>query len=120
MAPSQSIKETFLYGKGKGNFPFLACEIFKLKKDVAPELIQELIPNRQRSYGLRNNPDFAVPMVKSVHKGLENVSYFGPKIWELLPLDIIEAKTLSQFKAKVKNCQTLSLPSLQNMRIDEQ
>ena len=65
--------------------------MFKLKRDMAPELIKKLIlPNRQRRYKLRNNPDFAVPIVKSVHKGLEGLSYLGPKIWELLPLEIKE------------------------------
>ena len=75
----------------KRNLRFFACEMFKLKRDMSPELIKELIlPNRQRRYDLRNNPDFAVPMVKSVHKGLESLSYLGPKIWELLPVEIKE------------------------------
>ena len=57
----------------KRNLRFLACEMFKLKRDMAPELIKELIlPNRQSRYELRNNPDFAVPIVKSVHKDLES------------------------------------------------
>ena len=61
--------------------------MFKLKRDMAPELIKQLIlPNRQRRYELRNNADFAVPKVKSVHKDLE--SYVGPKIWELLSLEV--------------------------------
>ena len=65
----------------KRNLRFLACEMFKLKRDMAPELIKELIlPNRQRRYELRNNPDFAVPIVKSVHKGLESLNYLGPTI----------------------------------------
>ena len=47
----------------KRNLSFLACEMFKLKRDMAPDLIKELIlPNRQRRYKLRNNPDFAVPI----------------------------------------------------------
>ena len=71
----------------KRNLRFLACEMFKLKRDMAPALMKELIlPNRQHRYEFRNNPDFPVPMVKSVHKGLESLSYLGPKIWELLPL----------------------------------
>ena len=45
----------------KRNLRFLACEMFKLKRDMAPELIKELIlPNRQHRHDLRNNPDFAV------------------------------------------------------------
>ena len=74
------------------NLRFLACEMYKLKRDMATELIKELIlPNRQHRYESRNNPDFAVPIVKSVHKGFESLSYVGPKIWELLPLEIKEA-----------------------------
>ena len=73
---------------------FRACEMFKIKRGMAPELIKELIlPNRQHRYELRNNPVFAVPMVKSVHNGLESLSYLGPKIWELLPLEIKETET---------------------------
>ena len=88
----------------KQNLRFLACEMFKLTRGMAPELIiKELIlPNRQHRYDLRNNPDFAVPTVKSVHKGLESLSYPGPKIFELLPLEIKETETLLQFKAKIK------------------
>ena len=63
------------------NLRFLACVMFSLKRGMDPELIKELIlPNRQHRYELRNNSDFAVSIVKSVHKGLESLSYSGPKI----------------------------------------
>ena len=95
----------------KRNLRFLTCEMFKLKRDIDLELIKELIlPNRQRRYELRNNPDFAVPIVKSVHKGLESLSYLGPKIWELLPLEIKETETFSQFKTKIKKWNPQNCP----------
>ena len=57
--------------------------MFKPKRDIAPELIEELIlSNRPRRYELRNNLGFAVPIVKSFHKDLESLSSLGPKIWE--------------------------------------
>ena len=87
----------------KRNLRFPACEMFRLKRNMAPELIKELIlPNRQRRYELRNNPDFALPIVKSVHKDLESLSYLGPKICKILPLEIKWTDTFSQFKAKIK------------------
>ena len=47
---------------------------------MVPELIKELVlPNKQHRCELPNNPDFVVPIVKSVHKGLESLSYLGPK-----------------------------------------
>ena len=89
----------------KRNLRFLACEMF------TPELIKKLIlPNRQRRYELRNNPDFAAPIVNSVHKGLESLSYLGPKIWELLPLEIKETETFSQFKSKTKKGNSQNCP----------
>ena len=86
----------------KRNLLFLSCEMFKLKRDMAPELIKELILQiRQRKYELRNNLDFAVPIMKSVHKGLESLSYLDPKIWGLLALETKETEAFSQFKAKI-------------------
>ena len=62
----------------KRNLGFLACEMFQIKRGIAPELIKGLIPpNRQHRYELRNNSDFAVAIVKSVHKGLESLSYLA-------------------------------------------
>ena len=85
--------------------------MFKLKRDMAPELIKELVlPNRQRMYKLRNNPDLSVAIVKSVHKGLESLSYLGPKISKLLPLEIKETETFLQFKAKIKKWNPQSWP----------
>ena len=65
----------------KRNLRFLACEMFKLKRDMTPVLIKELIlPNRQRRYELKSNPDFVVPVAKLVRKGFESLSYLGTKI----------------------------------------
>ena len=95
----------------KRNLRFLACEMSKLKRGMAPELIKELtLPNRQHRYELRNNPDFAVPIVKFVHKGLESFSYSGPKFWELLLFKIKETETLLQFKDKIKEWNPQNCP----------
>ena len=87
----------------KRKLHFIRCEIFKLNSGMAPELIKELVlPNGKHRYELRNNPDLSVQVVKSVHKDLENLSYLGPKIWEILLLEIKETETLLKLKAKIK------------------
>ena len=58
----------------------------------------------------KKKTDCAVPIVKSVHKGLESLSYLGRKIWELLPLDIKETETLLKFKAKIKKWNPQNCP----------
>ena len=49
---------------------------------------------------MRNNADFTLSLEKSVRKGLENLSYLGPNIWEILPVEITDS--LLELKAKIK------------------
>ena len=81
----------------RNKFEFLV-EFIRGKVDIL--MISEkslILPNRQHRYELGNNPDFGVPIVISVHKGLKSLSYFSPKIWELLPLEIKETETLKNY-----------------------
>ena len=85
--------------------------MLKLKRGLSPVLIKEMIAqNRQNTYELRNNTDFTLPLVKSVHKGLGSLSYLGPKIWKILPVQIKQTESLLQYKAKIKNWNLLSCP----------
>ena len=63
-----------------------------------------MIPqNKQKRYKFLNNTNFTLPLVKSVHKGLENLSYLGFKIWEILPDEIKQTESFLEVKAKIKN-----------------
>ena len=63
-----------------------------------------MIPqNRQNKDELQNNVDFTLPLMKSVHRGLESFSYLSPNIWEILPFEIKQTKSLLEFKAEIKN-----------------
>ena len=48
--------------------------------------------------------------MKSVHKGLESSCYLGPKMWELLPLEIRETDTFLQFKANIRKWNPQNCP----------
>ena len=50
--------------------------------------------------------------MKSVHKGLESLSYLDPKICELLPLEIKETENLLQFKDKIRKWNPKNCPCL--------
>ena len=54
---------------------------------------------RNVEYNLRNDFSFTTTNVKSVHYSSENISYLGPKLWELLPktLKIRKILTFSSF-----------------------
>ena len=84
------------------NIQALATEMFKVKNNIAPEIMKELFAPKMSSYDLRNNNSFKRRRVKSVWHGTESVSYLGPKIWDLVPNEIKESESLNGFKFKIK------------------
>ena len=68
----------------------LATEIFKVYRGMSPPIISEVFRRRDISYNLRSNSNFAVPNVKSVFHGSKSITYLGPKIWDIVPLQLKE------------------------------
>ena len=61
--------------------------MFKVKNNIAPEIMKELFAPKTSSY---------------VWHGTKSVSYLGPKIWDLVPNEIKESESLNGFKFKIK------------------
>ena len=58
------------------NLRFIVIEMFKFKISLGPALCIEIIPKiKQNKYELRNNTDFTLRLVESVHKDQDNLSY---------------------------------------------
>ena len=85
------------------NIQNLAIELYKVKNNLAPEIIKELFALRENSYELRNNTDFTIERVRTVNYGTESLSFLGPKIWNIVPQEIKRCETLSEFKSKIKS-----------------
>ena len=43
-----------------------------------------------------------MPNVRSVFHGSESISYLGPKIWEIVPLELKELTSVVAFKKGIK------------------
>ena len=84
------------------NIQALATEMFKVKNNIAPEIMKKLFAPKMSSYDLRNNDSFKRRRVNSVWHGTESVSYLGPKIWDLEPNEVKESESLNCFKFKIK------------------
>ena len=80
----------------------MAIEIYKVMQGIFPPLLSEVFVPRQCSYELRGNNFLERRRVKSVSYGTESISSLAPKIWEILPNEIIDSDTLQIFKAKIK------------------
>ena len=84
------------------NLQRLAVEMYKVKNNLSPLPMQELFTEQTNTYNLRNCRTWEIPNARTVSYGLESVRFRGPKTWELLPNDIKEAKSLAEFKIKIK------------------
>ena len=67
---------------------FLATEVCKVKMGFSPRLVKELFPLSTHAYNLRSTYEFKLENVKTVHYSTESLLFLGPKIWELVPLEI--------------------------------
>ena len=85
------------------NIQALATEMFKVKNNIAPEIMKELFAPKMSSYDLQNNNSFKRRRVKSVWHSTELVSYLGPKIWDLVPSEMKESESLNGFKFEIKS-----------------
>ena len=85
------------------NLQVLATELYKVKMGLAPQLVKEIFPLSTQAYNLRSTYEFKLENVKTVHYGTESLSFLGPKIWELVPLEIKSSQSLEDFKQKIKS-----------------
>ena len=70
------------------NLQMLATEMFKGYRSMSLPIFSELFRQRDICYNLRSNSNFAVPNVKFVFHERESISYLGPKIWDIVPLEL--------------------------------
>ena len=84
------------------NLQKLAIEMYKVKNNLSPVPIQEIFRQVNDSQQLRNKNDFEIPKVRTVNNGIETIRYRGPITWDLVPNDIKQSKSLSEFKEEIK------------------
>ena len=60
-------------------------------------------------YNLGRNDNFEKRKVYSVYQGTESLSFLGPKIWDLVPVELKQSETLYSFKLKIKNWVLLNV-----------
>ena len=67
------------------------------------DILNELFPLKPPpNYNLRNQEEFTVRPIKTVHYALNSLAYLGPRIWELLPNNLKRLESVEAFKSKIK------------------
>ena len=85
------------------NLQKLATEMFKVKNNLSPIFMKSVFPDKSNPYNLRNKHEFKTSNVRTVSYGTETLTFRGPKTWSLVPIEIRNLKSLSEFKVKIKH-----------------
>ena len=83
------------------NLQLLAKEIFKTKNELNPKIMGEIFTFKNVDYDLRNNTSLKFGNLKTVYYGTESLTNLGAKIWNFLPNEYKELKSLSTFKSRI-------------------
>ena len=84
------------------NLQHLAIEIYKALHNLSPLYMSELFTLREMKYNLRNGNALTSYKPCTTSYGIDSVSHLAPKIWNQIPTEIRNSKSLNIFKAKIK------------------
>ena len=91
------------------NIQKLAIELFKVNNGVAPEILREVFPLKSTTAYPTKFP-FKSHKVRTVSYGIETLLYLAPKIWNIIPISIKNAKSVNEFKQKIISWNPTNCP----------
>ena len=92
------------------NIKTLAIETFKVSNKLTVPLMNEIFVRRNNAYNVHKPSEFVRPKVHSIFHGKESISYLGPQIWDMIPVEMKNLTTISAFKREVKNWKLENSP----------
>ena len=88
---------------GSCNLQARAIEVYKVSKGIARKIFGDIFSSNSRAnYDLHYQSEFSIPLVKPIFNGAETISYLDPRLWDLVPLEIKQEKSLAAFKMAIK------------------
>ena len=85
------------------NIQSLAIEMYTKANNISPEIMKEVFNFcGEIGYDLKQKNIFRGSLFNSVYNGTERVSFLGPKIWEVIPKNMIKLGSLNSYKKEIK------------------
>ena len=85
-----------------------------MSKGTVPKIFGDIFSSNSRAnYDLRYQFEFSSPLVKSVFNGTKTILDFGPRIWDLVPLEVKEKESLTAFKKAITTWNPHNCPCRQ-------
>ena len=69
----------------------------KVKNNLSTHVMHEIFNLRNIDYNLCSQTDFKQGPVNTVSYGLKSLRYLAPKIWNIIPLEIRNSSSLTEF-----------------------
>ena len=92
------------------NIQALMIEIYKMKNNLNPPIMDNMFERRNNTYNLRNFQEFATKRKRTVKMGLETLNYRSPQLWSILPENLRQINSLVQFKESVRKWVCIDCP----------
>ena len=92
------------------NIQTLMIEIYKMKNNLNPPIMDNMFERRNNTYNLRNFQEFATKRKRTVKMGLETLNYRSPQLWSILPENLRQINLLVQFKESVRKWVCIYCP----------
>ena len=83
---------------------FLCIEIYKTVNDLIPSYMKELLEKKDGNRVTRDRykSNLNIPRRNQVTFGTKSLKFYGPKIWNAVPVNIKTAENLNVFKDLIK------------------
>ena len=92
------------------NLEVLATEIFKVKLNILPEILKELLSFNVRNYNLRSQSTLKRIKTNSVYFDSKSLSSLAPKLWDLVSDSFKNENSPERFKNRIKTWTTDKCP----------
>ena len=76
------------------NIQTLMIEIYKMKNNLNPSIMDNTFERRNNTYNLRNFQEFVTKTKRTVKMGLETLNYRSPQLWSILPENVRQINSL--------------------------
>ena len=86
----------------KRNLQLLMIEVYKTIQNLNPSFMKEIFVQKDMTYSLRNKLLMRIPKTQTSRHGIESLSFLGSKLWNNLPEELKNIKTLPSFKRQIK------------------
>ena len=92
------------------NIQILMVEIYKIKNNLNPSIMDFVFERRNNKYNLRTFQEFATKRKRIVKMGLETLNYRSPQLCSILPENLRQINSLAQIEESVRKWDCIDCP----------